>query len=350
MNTLAKHRLDRARRLLVTGAVVGSGVAVILGVLSPAAVVPAYRFVAFACLSPALGSMIFALIHRTTGGRWGDALAPFLAAGCRLAPWIWTLVLLLVFFAPDSATRWPDYGSRAMLALRGGIGAALLFALSIPLGRKRTAGTAWVGPVGLIVLVFTLHILADDWLVALEPGWHSTAFPVVWMSGQAVAGLAVAILAALVCGGSPREGHGESRALGLDWGNLLLATLVFWCYVAFAQFLIIWAGNLPREIAWFVRRSHGFWAAVPLLLLAIHFVLPLAVLLSRTFKRSAIMLGLVAFTLVVAQVLYLAWLILPGFPRFDWAGDGLAFALVGSALALFFHRYLAGAEGRLERS
>lgn len=306
MSTRVQQRLGALRRVLLGGTIVGSLVAVVLGFLSPAAVLPAYRFVMFACLGPALGSLVFALIHRTTGGRWGDALEPFLATGCRLAPWIWTFILALLIFVPTDGPRWPDYESRAMLALRGGIGAALLFALSIPLGRPRTRENAWIGPAGLIVLVFLLHILSDDWLVALEPGWHSTAFPAVWMTGQAVAGLAWAVVAALICGISPGEPSGGERAIGLDWGNLLLTTLVFWCYLAFAQFLIIWAGNLPREIAWFVRRAHGLWLAVPALLAVIHFFLPLAVLLSRAFKRSATLLGLAAVSLIAAQVIYLA--------------------------------------------
>ena len=47
-----------------------------------------------------------------------------------------------------------------------------------------------------------------------------------------------------------------------DLGNLLLAFVIFWAYVSFSQFLIIWAGNLPREISWYLHRRAGGWPAV----------------------------------------------------------------------------------------
>jgi hypothetical protein len=85
--------------------------------------------------------------------------------------------------------------------------------------------------------------------------------------------------------------------------------------VAFAQFLIIWAGNLPREISWFLRRTEGGWAIVPPMLALVHFLLPFAVLLSRDAKRSPRLLGGVAALLLLGQIAFTAWLILPAAAR-----------------------------------
>jgi hypothetical protein len=268
-----------------------------------------YRFVVFVAFAPAVGSMLFALIHRLTGGKWGVPLDPFLLAGSRMAPWLWLLVLPLVFVPGDASAAWPAYESRGMFLLRGICYALVLFALARRLNGPKTRAPA-TGPAGLIVLVFTLHFLAEDWLGALEPHWQSTAFPLVWMTGLAVAGLASAVLWALRVSPSAAT---RAASHGLDWGNLLLTAMLFWCYVAFAQFLIIWAGNLPREISWFVRRTEGGWAVVPPVLALIHFFLPFAVLLSRDAKRSPRLLGGVAATLLLGQIIYTAWLILPAF-------------------------------------
>jgi amino acid permease len=156
-----------------------------------------------------------------------------------------------------------------------------------------------------------LTLLADDWVASLDPGWHSTGFTFVWMAGQAVAGLALALLGGLANGAQPAAAGSAERQLGIDWGNLMMATLLFWCYVAFAQYLIIWAGNLPTETSWFRHRADAPWFWVPAVLAIFSFVLPFLLLLSRRYKASAGGLAVVAVMLLLGQGLYTAWLILP---------------------------------------
>ena len=50
-----------------------------------------------------------------------------------------------------------------------------------------------------------------------------------------------------------------------DLGKLLLALVMLWSYFAFSQFLIIWSGNLPEEIRWYLPRTHGAWGAIALI-------------------------------------------------------------------------------------
>jgi len=86
---------------------------------------------------------------------------------------------------------------------------------------------------------------------------------------------------------------------------------MFWTYVAFAQYLIIWAGNLPEETSWFLRRDHGIWAfvvpAVGLLrVLAslFHAAVPAVEERARTAR-------MVASLLLASQLAYTAWVIVP---------------------------------------
>ncbi len=341
MNTRSSNSatsFDRVRRLLAAAFALGVLATVSVAAFAPEGLLLAYRFAVFACLAPAVGSMLFLLIYRLTGGHWGEALGPFLRAGTRLAPWIWVLISPLLFFRTDGAPAWPRYDSNGMVTLRAGGYAVVLFWIARSLVRRRAEPAAWVGPVGLIVMVFTLHFLADDWLGGLEPHFHSTAFPLVWMVGLAVTGMACAVLTALASGHSPGVQKGEPRAPGFDWGNLLLAAMLFWTYVAFAQFLIIWSGNLPHEISWYIHRTQGAWLVVPSLLALLHFALPFAVLLSRSFKRSPQMLRSVAALLVLAQLLYIAWVILPvANSSSAWATG----ALLLTGASAFAYRYLA---------
>ena len=47
--------------------------------------------------------------------------------------------------------------------------------------------------------------------------------------------------------------------------------MMLWAYLSFSQFLIIWSGNLPEEIPWYIARIRGSWGAVAILLVVGHF-------------------------------------------------------------------------------
>jgi len=98
-----------------------------------------------------------------------------------------------------------------------------------------------------------------------------------------------------------------------DAGNLTLAFVMLWAYFAFSQYLIIWSGNLPHEIAWYQHRLQTGWRAVAVLLVAFHFAVPFVVLLSRRVKREATMLARVAAAILIARLVDLFWLVAPEF-------------------------------------
>jgi hypothetical protein len=316
----------------------------VLLILAPAAAVPAYRFAAFACLQPALGSLIFALIYRITGGQWGESLLPYLRAGIRLVPWIWPLIALLALVPaaypglPSPGPSIPANPPAAILLLRAAIYEGIF--LSLRWVALRDSGRSLAAP-GLIVLVYTLHFLAADWFFTLEPGWYSSGFPLVWMSIQATAGLSWAILLAAGRGLNPAERGSAGRSLGLDWGNLLLTTVIFSSYVAFVEFLIIWSGNLPREISWFLRRDSGVWRAVIIGLALFHLGFPLGCMLLRPLKASRTGVPRIAALLCVAEIFWAAWFILPSFGHRGILLPISCAVLLAGAGGLFLNRYLA---------
>lgn len=339
-------------RLALRIAAASGAVAIVMACVEPRAISIAYRLAVFSCLAPALGSLILVLLHRITGGQWSSNIAPFMRAGCALLPWIWLFALPILFLPPPEGSGSPQfahnlgYDGFAMVAARACVFAALFFAfrwaVSDGMGRDRDPirnTRPWVGPVGLIVLFFMLTLLADDWLESLEPGWHSTAFTVVWMAGQAVSGLSLALLGALGTGARPGSRGSAGRTLGLDWGDLLLATFLFWSYVAYAQFLIIWAGNLPEEISWYARREAGMWSYFIPGLAVFGFAVPFALLLSRRIKASAVGLGWAAGLLLVGQWAYLAWTILPAGGALTGGSAALTASLLAAAVGIFLNRY-----------
>ena len=69
-----------------------------------------------------------------------------------------------------------------------------------------------------------------------------------------------------------------------DIGKLTLAFVMLFAYFSFSQWLIIWSGNLPDEISWYLHRIRGGWGYVILAIVLLHFALPFALLLSRELQ------------------------------------------------------------------
>ena len=309
---------------LVAG--VAAVAAAVLGWFNPAAFFHAYLFAALACLQPALGCLLLAFIHRMTGGAWGQVLAPALRAGQRMVPWTLLFCVPLVFglnhLFPWAAPDRLDEHTRALLAkhatyfapttfrLRAGVYSVVLLALARLARPGRTA--AWAGPVGMIVYVITVYLLSVDWVVSLESGWSSTAFPVIFMASQALAALALCIAATILVV-PPGDTESTHRHLWQDLGNLLLGVLMFWAYVAYSQFLIVWSGNLPREAAWYLHRNAGGWHTLLIMLAVVKLFLPVLMLLSKSTKRRTRFFAALAGGTVFSQAVYMYWLVLPTF-------------------------------------
>ena len=114
---------------------------------------------------------------------------------------------------------------------------------------------------------------------------------------------------------------------------------MLWAYFGFSQFLIIWSGNLPEEIPWYIERFHGGWGAIALVIAMGHFVVPFLFLLSREVKRNRRTVAIVAGALILMRLVDLFWMIGPrpghhGFP-IHWLDVTLPVALGSIWIALF---------------
>ena len=326
-------RRTGTRTLCGVVAAVAAIAAILAGWFDPASFFRAYLFAALACLQPALGCLLLTFIHRMSGGAWGRVLAPALASGRRMVPWTLLFCVPLLFglkhLFPWAAPDTLDEHARALLAkhatyfaptafiVRAVVYAVLLSGLVRLAKPVHTA--PWTGPVGMILYVVTVYLLSVDWVVSLEPGWSSTAFPVTFMASQALAALAFCIAATILVlppGGVEAAHPGVWK----DMGNLLLGALMFWAYVAYSQFLIVWSGNLPREAAWYLHRNAGGWHGLLIALAVVQLFLPVLLLLSKFTKRRTRFFAALASGTVFSQAVYVYWLVLPTFRP---AGIGL---------------------------
>jgi hypothetical protein len=88
---------------------------------------------------------------------------------------------------------------------------------------------------------------------------------------------------------------------------------MLWAYMAFSQYLIIWSGNLPDEIPWYLHRMKGRWEWIGIFMIPLHFLIPFLLLLSRLTKRRVDLLVPVAVGILVMRLVDLFYIVVPSF-------------------------------------
>jgi hypothetical protein len=203
-----------------------------------------------------------------------------------------------------------------------------------PTVRMRTLS----GP-GMVIYPLTATFAFMDWIMSTEPKWHSTIFPVIVMIGQILTAFAfITMLLVWLREHAPfRETVSVKHFHNL--GNLMLAFVVFWTYVSFSQLLIIYSGNLPHEIEWYLPRIAGGWQWIVAALALFHFLAPFFLLLFRNVKRNPVPLASVAALIFCVHVVEVFWLVAPGYHHegihVHWLDFATVFGVGGIWLAMF---------------
>ncbi len=170
------------------------------------------------------------------------------------------------------------------------------------------------GP-GIIIYALSITAGATLWVMSLEPSWSSTMFPVIFAVNQFLTCFAFCLSMFLLILGKPPFRDLMRPKFQLDMGTLMLAFTLFWSYTSFSQFMLVWIGNLPEEIPFYLKRSSPGWWAVSAGLIALHFALPFLLLLFRDIKLHPTRLRTVAMFLCVICAVDVVWWIEPVLPN-----------------------------------
>jgi hypothetical protein len=199
---------------------------------------------------------------------------------------------------------------------------------------------------GIVLLAFTVTFAVFDWVMSLDPHWFSTIFGMLFLGGQALGALAFVLAVAYLLSRRPEFARVLAPTILNDLGNLLLAFVMVWAYLSFSQLLIIWAGNLPEEIPWYLHRIAGGWNLVAMALAVFYFVVPFFVLLSRKNKRQHRRLATIAVAIILARLLDLFFLIMPEFYKdhlsVHWLDVAAIAGIGGLWVTMFLWRLGAG--------
>jgi len=324
------------------------------------------------CLSLCLGGLALVMLGHLTGGNWFMMGRRIMEAQQR------TLPLLAVFFIPIAvfmkqlyvwanpdqflandrvihwkAERWLNpHGFEIRAVIYFLIWGFWIWKLNAGSSKQDTDPDpkiwqnlkAWAAP-GILVYGLTITFAAVDWVMSLDPHWFSTIYGMLFMAHHMLVTFSFVIIMLILLTPVSVIGEVMFKDRLHDFGKLIFALTMVWGYFSFSQFLIIWSGNLPEEIGWFLVRTNNGWGAAALLLVIGQFVLPFFLLLFRDIKRDAKKLIWVAGLVILMRWFDTFWLVVPnpwpGRPEanvaltFNWMYAVVPLAMAGIWLAYF---------------
>jgi hypothetical protein len=371
MKSIAGIPVRRAKTISLAIGVIG-----ILGCIVGWIVIPhdffvAYLFGEIFFMGISLGSLGLLMIHHLTGGYWGYAIRRFLEAAVGNLPLL-AILFVPILFGLGQLYPWQNpqiVAAHALLAKRlhylnapGFIGrAVIVFGIWIIMSRlllrwsAEQDATSSVEPTrkmrtlsgpGLIIYPITMTFAAVDWIMSTEPEWYSTMFPVLICIGQILGALSLMILLLA----NAADSSELSKLAGEDnfhrTGNLLLAFVMMWAYLAFGQLLVIWSGNLPPEISWYLHRIAGGWRWLAVFIALFQFFVPFFLLLMRPLKKKRHLLASIAGCVFVSHIVSIWWTIAPSAYPHGFRVDWMTFAAVAAIGGIWSAAFLRNLERR----
>ncbi|HEY1743612.1 MAG TPA: hypothetical protein VGG18_10640, partial [Granulicella sp.] len=168
------------------------------------------------------------------------------------------------------------------------------------------------GP-SILLYVILMSMFVIIFVKSLDVTWYSSVYGLQFLVAQGYAVLALGILTLILLSRYEPMKTMFRTTEQHDMGKLAFAFVMLNIYLTFAEFLIIWSGNLPDEIPWYLHRIHGGWWYVCTADVICHWVIPFCILLSRDIKRSKTKMIWVTVFMIFARFIDMFWLIEPNF-------------------------------------
>lgn len=301
-----------------------------------------YLFAFTYYLSFALGALFFVLIHHLVGATWSVTTRRLAEIVTGAFPVLFVLMLGLavpIILGNKSLYLWMDHdvvaNDHLLHAKEGYLNAPFFaarmlvyFAVWMAISRyfmKKSVEQDETGDVAvsvrlrvvsapaMIAYALTTAWAAFDLLMSLTPHWFSTIFGVYYFAGCAIS---IYCLLALVSFALQRSGRLQ-RSITVehyhDMGKMANAFTLFWAYIAFSQFMLIWAANIPEESIFFRPRMFTEWKWASIALIFLHFVIPFVGMMSRHVKRNPPLLATWAVFMLAVHAFDLFWIVMPAF-------------------------------------
>jgi hypothetical protein len=194
-----------------------------------------------------------------------------------------------------------------------------------------------LAPVICILYIYLYSILAIDLIMSLSPLWHSTLFGWWWFEMCFWSGICFSAFVAANFSSLLGAGNGFSEeTVRHDYGKLVFAFSIFWIYLGFAQYLVIWFGNLPTETYFIlVRFWHYPWETIAWLSPILVWVVPFFVLMGARPKKTPAILRTVALLGLIGVWLTDYIMVVPSLSPFKLPLGWVELAVTVGFLGLF---------------
>jgi hypothetical protein len=357
------------QRSLVIG-VLGAIATIAAAFLAPDSFYSAYLIGFMFWLGLSLGCMAILMLYHLVGGKWGTVIRRMLESGMMVLPLMAVLFLPIVlnlpklyFWArPDVLAKDPKIAEIANSYLHfGGLDGIfaryiIYFAIWIGMayflnrwsteqdtpegGAKATLRFRAMSGLGLVIYSLSISFAVIDWVMSLQARWISTIYGFIFIAGEVLSAYCfIVVVESILIKRKPASEFLTTTEVH-DHGKFMLTFVMVWAYFNFSQLLIIWSGNLPEEIRWFIPRMNGGWGVVALLLVLFQFAVPFALLLSRSLKKNIHQLALVASLLIVMRIVDIFWHVEPALHPHEFHLSWVHFAVIagmgGLWMAYFF--------------
>jgi hypothetical protein len=347
---------------------IGAVASVVGAFLAPDSFYSAYLSGFMFWLGLSLGCMAILMLYHLVGGGWGTVIRRILESGMMTLPLMFVLfipILLhlprLYFWARPDVLNDPRTDPKILqiahsylnfdgILIRYILYFVIWIGMAYFLNRWSTEQDSIAGQstlrframssIGLVVYSFTISFAVIDWVMSLQARWISTIYGFIFIAGQVLSAFCFCVVIERILGKRKPMSDYLTDTEVHDHGKFILTFVMVWTYFNFSQWLIIWAGNLPDEISWFVRRLNGGWGSVALFLVVFQFAVPFALLLSRQLKRKARTLVWIASWIIFVRMVDIYWHVEPALhPTFhlSWLHFTIIAGIGGLWMAYFFH-------------
>ena len=320
----------------------------------------AYLMGTMTCFNFCGGALAFLMVQYLSGGKWGLILRRPLEAMTRTI-WLVALLMLPILFLMKHLYQWAAFPTALdkLNAYKAGLMTQeqqLTAQSKVTMLNPTSAWVQYIVVIGFMgLLIFLLNRWSmqrdadpaagtigsyDKWRVRLENlsgfplllyvvamtdfvivfiksldvTWYSSVYGLQLLVASGYAVLALGILTLILLSRYEPIKTMFRMTEQHDLGKLAFAFVMLNIYLTFAEFLIIWSGNVPDEIPWYLHRNHGGWWTICTADVICHWVIPFVLLLSRDIKRSKHKMIWLAVFMIGARFIDMFWLIEPNFP------------------------------------
>ena len=294
-----------------------------------------YLLVNYYFLSLAIGAAFFGAIQYITQSGWSAAFKRIPEAMVAYIPFA-AVFFLILFFGMHSIYEWtheevvaedqllqhksaylniPFFFARIILFF----GAWIVFSKLLrkfSLKEDETGSMEYFlkselySRIFIFVIALSFTLFAVDLLMSLEPHWYSTIFAAksfiaAFMHGSSIIALIVIVLFRM--GKLPFLNRSHLH----DFTRYIFMSSIVWGYFNFAEFMLIWYGNIPEETAWFVHRWEGAYKVLFFVNIILNWFIPFIVLMPRKTSRSKMFIFPVVVLLMIGQYTELYYIIWP---------------------------------------